>query len=51
VYEQPSFSGQVKLAGHCLGVSGVGTGIGEVSLEITATPITLELMAESMESW
>ena len=45
------FSGQVKLAGHTLGVSGIGVGVGEVSLEITATPITLGLTNESIEWW
>ena len=47
MYEQPLFSGQVKLAGHVLGVSGIGVGDVEASLEITATPTTLGLTTES----
>jgi hypothetical protein len=43
VCEQPSFSGHVKPAGHGFGASGAGEGVVEVSLEITATPITLGL--------
>jgi hypothetical protein len=49
VYEQPLFSGQVKLAGHVVGAFGVGVGVVEASLEITATPTTLGLMTESIE--
>ena len=50
MYEQPLFSGQVKLPGHCVGVSGAGVGVVVASLEITATPITLALMTELIGS-
>ena len=50
MYEQPSFSGQVKLVGHTWGTSGAGIGVVEVSLEMTATPTTLALMTGSVKS-